>query len=120
MGLMGGLGMAGGNGGMKADSMSSPSIKSESDAHSPGHPGSLSSPMSAAHLGGGGGGPSGHGAGLMEEYGGMMGGGGRGASGAGGSVYGGGRGGGGGSVMDETSWMVFEGDNVEVSSGGCE
>lgn len=83
----------------KTASMSSPSIKSESDAHSPGHPPSVNSPISVAHLAaaasGGLGGHVGGGSGL-DEYGG-----------------GGYHGGAGGEVMDEASWL-FEEEDVEV------
>lgn len=90
----------------KTASMSSPSIKSESDAHSPGHPPSVNSPISVAQLaaaaaaasaamaGGGGG---------MDDY--------------GGGYCGGGGGGAGGEVMDEASWL-FEEEDVEVSMAG--
>lgn len=118
--LMGMMGMMPGNGGggMKAGSMSSPSIKSESDAHSPGHPPSMSSPLSVAHMGG-------NGSGLLDEYASMLGGGGGGVTmsdvgimgggGGGGGVGGvGGIGGAGSSVLDESSWL-FEEDDVEVS-----
>lgn len=110
--LMGMMGMTA-NGGLKAGSMSSPSIKSESDAHSPGHPPSMSSPMSVAQMGMGNSGMGG--AGLLDDYASMLGGSGGVAMADVGLA--GGVGGGGGSVMDESSWL-FEEDDVEVSLFG--
>lgn len=86
----------------KTASMSSPSIKSESDAHSPGHPPSVNSPISVAHftaaaaaasaaMSGGG----------MDDYGVV-----------GGYHHGGGAGGDG---MDDVPWMIGE-EDVEVNT----